>query len=332
MTAPSGRRPLGRLLLATIAFAFVGLPGVGSPVGLAALPLMMLVLVAARRPRSLLAAGIASGMVGALWLASGSGLPAQTASATALIGGVAFAAVSASTRSSFAHRALLATAATAVLVSALFAAQGITWHELRWFVARDVELPLRMVVNTAFSGDRALLQASEPRVRLMIAVMATGFPTTLALALVAGCGLAALIAERIVPGATGPAPGRFREFRFSEHLGWLAVVPAFVLIVKYAHGAESALTIVEQAGGVYAAAANALFVVGALYALRGLAVITYALAMQRSVAMSIGTWTGLVILAMLSLLAAFLGAILLGLLDSVLDIRRRWLTPPPIGA
>lgn len=339
MTAPSERRPLGRLLLATIAFALVAPPGLDSPIGLAAIPLAMLVLVANPRPRALVLAGLASAVVGMLWLASGSGLPAQTASATALIGGVTFAATSATSRSSFAHRALLTAAVTAVLVMALFAAQGISWHELHWYVARDIELPLREEVNamnamfeSVFKDSQDALRAAEPRIRLTIAVMAAAFPAALALVLVAGCGLAALIADRAAPGAAGPAPGRFRDFRFSEHLGWLAVVPAALLIVKYAHGTHSALSILENADGWFALAVNGLLIVAALYALRGLAVMTFALARRGSVAVSIAWWGSLVILTFVSLLAAFLGAILLGLLDSVLDIRRRWLSPPPVGA
>ncbi|HKI96363.1 MAG TPA: hypothetical protein VJ992_13825 [Gemmatimonadales bacterium] len=340
MTAPSERRPLGRLLLATIAFALVAPPGLDSPIGLAAIPLAMLVLVATPRPRTLVMAGLISAVVGILWLASGSGLPAQTASATALIGGVTFAATSATSRSSFAHRALLTSAMTAVLVAALFAAQGISWHELHWYVARNIELPLREEVNamnalfeTVFKNtSQDAIRAAEPRVRLTIAVMAAAFPAALALVLVAGCGLAALIADRVAPGTAGLAPGRFRDFRFSEHLGWLAVVPAAVLIVRYAHGTHSALSILEQADGLFALAVNGLLLVAALYALRGLAVMTFALGRRGSAAISIAWWGSLVILAIVSLLAAFFGAIVLGLLDSVLDLRRRWLTPPPVGA
>ena len=141
--------------------------------------------------------------------------------------------------------------------------------------------------------------------------MADLFPAALAVQLIAGFALATLLYGRM-SGPTGRPLGRFRDFRFTEHLGWAAVVAlAIVLLTRLAT--------------MKLLAANVLIVTGVLYALRGAAVVWFAWAMAGG--------PGLLSIAMIIFSIVFLlpvvlaGTILLGVVDTGLDLRQRWSTP-----
>ena len=106
--------------------------------------------------------------------------------------------------------------------------------------------------------------------------------------------------------------GRFRDFRFSEHLGWAAVLAlAIVLLTRFVT--------------MKLLAANVLIVTGFLYALRGAAVIWFALALAGGPGF---LSTAVIVLSILFMLPVVLiGAILLGIADAGLDLRQRWSTP-----
>jgi hypothetical protein len=134
----------------------------------------------------------------------------------------------------------------------------------------------------------------------------------LALLLFAGLCLAALLAPRIAGQAAAPLPGRFDDFRFSDHLVWLVILGLLGVLFAGA----------TQAAGP--AASLLAFGVG-LYALRGSAVLATALRYAPRLFVVLLVVGGLFLLPF-----AVGGLALLGLADTWLDFRRR-MAPPPSG-
>ncbi|MBI2614929.1 MAG: DUF2232 domain-containing protein [Gemmatimonadetes bacterium] len=112
---------------------------------------------------------------------------------------------------------------------------------------------------------------------------------------------------------TGVPPGRFREFRFSEHLGWVGAVALLVMLVPRLAAAK-------------VAAINLLLVSGLLYAVRGAAVTAFGIALLGGAGCGTAALFGL--LALFVLPAVVAGAIVLGVIDAGMDLRKRWATPP----
>jgi uncharacterized protein YybS (DUF2232 family) len=136
------------------------------------------------------------------------------------------------------------------------------------------------------------------------------FPAAMALQLFVSLVLAAVLVRRLTGRAVGVPPGRFADFRFSEHLGWLLAVALILVVVP-------GLTPGRVLG------LNLLVLMGTLYALRGLAVVVFGIRAIRG---------GVVLYAAAALALFFLlpGVILLGVVDAGLDLRRRRM--PSMGA
>ena len=139
--------------------------------------------------------------------------------------------------------------------------------------------------------------------------MAWYAPSIMMLQVLAGFALAAAIYRRLATEPIGLPPARFRDLRFSEHLGWAVVVSLAVVVLP-------------RLAAVKAAAANVLFVAAVLYALRGAAVVAFGLHLVGGVGLVFWVLTGLVFLLMLPIVVG--GAILLGVLDAGMNLRRRW--------
>jgi len=145
--------------------------------------------------------------------------------------------------------------------------------------------------------------------------MADYNPALSVLQIMAGLALASVIYYHLATRPRGVPPGRFREFTFTEHLGWAAVAMLVVVLVpKLA---------VAKLGAM-----NVLLVLGSLYALRGAAVATVGLQ-----ALGGGCLNTVLLLAVALFLLplALIGAILLGIVDTRFDLRRRWTTPQAGG-
>jgi uncharacterized protein YybS (DUF2232 family) len=126
-----------------------------------------------------------------------------------------------------------------------------------------------------------------------------------------GLVLATALYRRFAPAANVKM-GRFRDLRFSEHLGWVAVVAL-------------AIVLATRAATVKLLAANVLVVSGLLYALRGAAVTWYGLTLSGGPGF---LTTGLIAFSVVFMLPVVLiGTILVGVVDAGLDLRRRWATP-----
>lgn len=219
-------------------------------------------------------------------------------------------------RGSVSARALEGTAATVLGTTVLAWSTGIRW--------RDVELA---VVQQGAAAQRVLADAlagggHQPGPDALAALQAVGegirstapfFPGILALVLFAGLCVAALLAPRITGRAVAPIPGRFEEFRFSDHLVWSVILGLIgVLFAGETPAAGPAASLLA-------------FGVG-LYALRGLAVLATALRPAPRafvVLLAVG--------AIFLLPFAVGGLTLLGLADNWVDFRRRAAPPSPGG-
>jgi Predicted membrane protein (DUF2232) len=138
------------------------------------------------------------------------------------------------------------------------------------------------------------------------------FPAFIALWALAGVRLAWGCYQRIAVAPFAPPAGQFRNFRFNDQLVWLLI-------------ASLGTALLGQTRPVTLAAGNVLLVIGALYAVRGTAVL------RTSVLRASPIFIGLLFLMMLALVTVIpIGLALLGVADTWVDFRRRM--APPTGA
>jgi hypothetical protein len=274
-------------------------------------------LVAASRPRGrrawLWLAALTLWLV--LWAAQAGGLLEELVRAAAVLAtgiGVLFLIL---TPGSVATRALRATCAVVVGTVGLCAVVGLRWRDVELAVVQQGMAAERLAVDLLSRGGRSPDPATLAAVQTLgegLRPVAPFFPGVMALLLFAGLCLAALLAPRIAGRAVAPLPGRFEEFRFSDHLVWLVILGLVGLLFAG----------LSPAAGP--AASLLAFGVG-LHALRGAAVLATALRPAPRmfiVFLSVG--------ALFLLPFAVGGLALLGLADTWLDFRRR-MAPPPSG-
>jgi uncharacterized protein YybS (DUF2232 family) len=142
-----------------------------------------------------------------------------------------------------------------------------------------------------------------------VRVLADQYAATLVIQLLAGLSLTAAIYHRVHRQPRGAPPGRFRDFRFSEHLGWVGAVSLLVVLIPRLAAAKGA-------------ALNLLVVTGLLYALRGMAVAAFGITLLGGA--GCGTVALFVLLMLFVLPAVVAGAIVLGVVDAGMDLRKRW--------
>ncbi len=303
-------RGLGRVALATLAFAAF------APVGLCLVPLGALLWASRPRHRSEgIAAAAVAGMA-LVWLAQPGEPPDQLARAVALIGGATFVLATFYSRSTVTHRALLAVTTAAVAMVVLFPLLGWSWNQVRWWVEHRTGFAVRLALGQVAASQPstgAPLPELEHWFETGVRFLADQYAAVLAIQLLAGLGLTATIYYRVCRSPWGLPPGRFRDFRFSEHLGWVGAVALLVVLVPRLAVAK-------------VAAINLLLVAGLLYAVRGAAVTAFGIALLGGAGWGTAALFGL--LAMFILPAVVAGAIVLGVIDAGMDLRRRWATPP----
>jgi hypothetical protein len=300
-------------VIGVVAFAFL------APVALIALPVAALIVASRpKRLREWIIAGAAAGM-GLAWLLIPGELPDQLLRAATVLGTAVFVALTIRTHLSFIHRALASVAATTMALAGLVPLAGTSWGGIRWWVEHQTGLSARALVGTLWSVGSENQDAYPTLVRLqqgfeqVVALIAELYPALLVLQLTAGLGLATAIVHRVSASPVGRPIGRFRDFRFSEHLGWAAAIPLVALIIPTLVAAKTA-------------AANLLFVMGTLFALRGAAVAAFGFGV-----VGIGgafTWALIAVAVFFLLPVAIGGVIVLGVIDAGLDLRRRWRSSP----
>lgn len=297
------------MVLAALGFAAV------APVGLCLVPLAAL-LVASRPRRQAegIAAAVVAGMA-LIWLARPGDPPDQLARAAAVIAGATFVLATCYSRSTVTHRALLAVTTAAVGMVALFPLLGWSWNQVRWWVEHRTGFAVRVALGQVAASQPARgapLSDLERWFETGVRFLADQYGAVLAIQLLAGMGLAATIYYRVCRSPYGRPPGRFRDFRFSEHLGWVGAVALLVVLVPRLAAAK-------------VAAINLLLVAGLLYAVRGAAVTAFGIALLGGAGWGTAALFG--VLAMFILPAVVAGAIVLGVIDAGMDLRRRWASP-----
>jgi hypothetical protein len=195
--------------------------------------------------------------------------------------------------------------ATAVWCAGL----GLEWRAVEASALREGWTTYREFTRQAGGGNPALAQG----LKAGIAPAAALFPGLAAVLGLAGLRLAWGWYQRVASSPLGSTPARLVDFRFNDQLVWgLALALALTLFVPEGPGA--------------ALGRNFLFVLGALYALRGLAVTaTFAAGLPRFV--------GALLAASAVLLFPFAatGLFLLGVADTWVDFRRRLAPSLPGG-
>ncbi|MDX1675203.1 MAG: DUF2232 domain-containing protein [Longimicrobiales bacterium] len=277
------------LTLVVITFAVV------HPLQLMLVPMaMVLVALPPREPRLLLFAGLLLAVVfagprGALWsVERGWAL---------LLGGWFIVTVLAWPSASFVARAVTATGATTATGAALIALFG-RWGELDWAIASQYrELAGRLAESWPGGVSPAVVD-------LAATIQGRLFPAFLAVASVAALGVAWWTYGRLA--RHGNPLGRLTQFRFPDVLLWVLI-------------AGIALLVIPVGGWSERLGSNLVFFMGALYALRGLAVV---------VALVLGlVGTQLPVLIALAVVGVLLypivvaGTLLLGVTDTWLDLR-----------
>lgn len=274
-------------------------------------------LVAASRPRgrraALWLAALALWM--ALWAAQTGGLLEQVVRAGAALSTGIGVLCLLFTTGPVSTRALRGTAVAALGTMGLAKIVGVHWADLERGVVQQGMLAQQAATDLLTRGGNTPDPATLEALRTLaegLRPMAPFFPGVLALMLFAGLCLAALVAPRIAGRTPAPVPGRFDDFRFSDHLVWLLIAGLMGLLF---------------AGGTPVAGPSASLVTfgAGLYALRGAAVLATALRPAPRLFVVL-----LAVGAVFLLPFAVGGLALLGLADIWLDFRRR-MAPPPSG-
>jgi len=255
-----------------------------------------------------------AGALSAGWLLLPGPFPDQVLRAALLLSTTAFVLLSRIERLSFTHRALLAIGLATTGMIVLFLVFGWSWEQLHWWVSsqRNYESSLSLGAMRANPSTSAMANSLESVIDRSVAFEADNFAALTALKLMAGLALATTIYHRIARFPRGVNLGRFRDFRFSEHLGWAAAIPLIIALLPDLLRAK-------------VAAFNLLLVTGTLYVLRGLAVAAFAAGLAGTGPVA----TIMAITAAFLLLPVVLGiGILLGVLDAGMDLRSRMTAPP----
>lgn len=251
--------------------------------------------------------GLAALVAGLALAAAPSAMTQEVSLAFAAMFTGAFVALLVWQRGPVLRRAAVAAILAAGAVGVGSAILGISWADLVGAFRDQLQLSLSAVVDEA-----ALPAEQAAAAREVVDLIARIYPGLAVLGAMVGGTLAAAVAHRIAGRPATPAPGRFREFRFNDHLIWGALATFGVFM----------LPLPSPWGEVLA---NAMVVWSGLYLARGLAVAADIMA-PWPVVPRVALFLSAVLL-----LRYALGVILLaGVADTWIDIRRA-LRPSPSG-
>jgi hypothetical protein len=265
-----------------------------------------------RTNREIVAVAAATG-VGLWWLIQPGSLPDQFLRAAVVLATSAFVVLTWRTTLSFLHRALAAATFAILATSVMLPGLGSSWSELRWWVEfqhggayRDMIGVLAAIAGNG-SADLDELGARLASTAQLMGEFAVGVAV---LQVLAGLTLACALYRHVAADPRGVMPTGFRYLRFSEHLGWAAVLSLAVIVLP-------------KVVSIKLVAANVLLVAGVLYALRGAAVALFGLHML------VGSggllfWMLVVFVTLLILPVVVGSAILLGVIDAGVNLRGRW--------
>jgi hypothetical protein len=278
---------------------------VAEPAVLIGLPYVMLVAAfPARRFVAFLAAGVAvlfvmvPGARGGFWFA-------ERAWAI-LLGGWFVGLTFRWPESGFSKRALGAVAGSGAVTALWSLVRPGSWSVVDWLVSERIHRGVSTALQAirVVQGEEGVPSSLVTTVYQAADAQVTVFPAMLGLASMAALGVAWWFYVRFAHG-DGDGLGSAREFRFNDQLIWLLITGILLLVVGVGEGWSRA-------------GSNAIVFMGALYALRGAAVVLFFYG-----GLSI---LGVVLLVLSLILVAPVilgGAVVIGLGDTWLDLRTK---------
>jgi hypothetical protein len=291
-------RALGLLALATAL-------SVVHPAVLVAVPFILLVFaIPGRRATAILLASLAAILV--LGGPSDSGLWSLERAWGLLLGGWFTALTLSRPRAHFIPRAIGAVAGTTLVMVLLLLIRPGGWEIVDWTVTSRMEegIATALEVLRLVRGEDALPQAFMTAVLETASLQARIFPAMLALASVAGLGVAWWLYVRLARRGDGGV-GPLEEFRFNDQLVWVLITGLTLFLLG-------------SSDGVSRAGVNAMVFMGGLYVVRGAGVVVF-LSGGVSVLGVLLLCVGMVFLAPVIIT----GAMIIGLGDTWLDLRKR---------
>jgi hypothetical protein len=211
----------------------------------------------------------------------------------------------------FINRALAAVGAAAASTALLLVLFPSGWRNLDWLVSHRIHEVAALAAQQWVGAGAGEWSGRFASAAYQLAeLQAFLHPALLALESLAGLAVAWWIYHRVATGEPNPL-GRWRDFRFGDHLVWLLVAGILLLL----------LPLGEVAGR---AGSNLLAFMSALYALRGSAVLLTVFGLQGVGGALIAT-IALLFLYPLTLTTA----VLVGLTDTWVDLRAHRAAPRP---
>lgn len=229
-----------------------------------------------------------------------------------LLGGAFVWSLSLRSDWSFTTRALTAIGVSTLVAAVVFLLSPGAWLDLDTLMAsRASQAATSMASLLGARADDTLRELLVQVTRLQVLL----FPALLGVSSLGALGLGVSVRSWLA-GDAGGAFDRLRSFRFSDHLVWVWLLGLVLLLAPVGD-------IAERVGG------NAVFFMGALYVLRGLAVL---LSVVGGVPWALGVAGAIILLLLAPLLILVLTvALIVGLGDTWLDVRGRLRRRPGTG-
>lgn len=287
------------LFVATLAFSVVQ-PGI-----LVALPFVLLaVFLPARRPALLFWAAL--GLFLVVGGGPGDGMWYLERGWTILLGGWFLGLTLRWPRTRFFPRALGAVAGSYAVSALLFQVRPRSWSVVEWMVMDRMRAGAGAVLSAArtVASEEGVSRELTDAIYRTLESQGMVFPALLGLASLSALGVAWWTWVRLARGTDdGLAP--LRDFRFHDQLVWVFV---FGL----------ALVLAGSSGALERLGTNALVFMGALYALRGVAVLLF---LNGGISLVGGLVLAIAVVLVAPVIAA--GALVVGLGDTWLHLRER---------
>ncbi len=207
-------------------------------------------------------------------------------------------------------RGLVATGTAFALVALASLVHHALLSEIDWRIGRDLADKAGVISTWLGSQPSARTHEFQSAMYRALGWEVRLYPGSLALASLAALGLGAYVTSRL--GGEGEALAPVRDFRFNDHLVWVLVVGMVLFLLPLG---DVAARLGE----------NALLVMGGLYLLRGAGILLWL-----GAALVSSVWSGLLwgLLFVILYPVGITIALLVGLGDTWLDLRRRLALPP----
>ena len=183
------------------------------------------------------------------------------------------------------------------------------WAVLDWAVRSRMELAMSSFLQVLRMnlGSETISVALEARALETMAAQSLVFPALLGLASLAALGLSWWLYKRMAR-STEEGIGPLKEFRFNDQLVWVLIMGVIALLVS--------------SGAVARIGINAVVFIGALYALRGAAVV-----LMLTGGPSLFGWILFAVGFLFVAPLVIVGAVFIGLGDTWFDLRARRASP-----